>query len=136
MKKDLRTSKQIIKALSIGISATMLLQPISSFADDSVESTADKLHTKGVGEDAAITDAIVKEEVKAAENADKAAYEAEKAAEKANELVEELVEKVEGKEAEGRTPAVYGILDKDNNGDELTLEENVEAAKDAVEAAN
>ena len=66
MKKDLRTSKQIIKALSIGISATMMLQPISAFADDT--SAADKLHTTGAGRDAAITDSTVAGEVKAAED--------------------------------------------------------------------
>ncbi|MBQ9863449.1 MAG: hypothetical protein IJM28_06035 [Lachnospiraceae bacterium] len=134
MKKDLRSSKQIIKALSIGISATMMLQPISAFADDT--SAADNLHTTGTGRDAAITDSTVAQEVKAAEDADKAAYEAKEAAEKAEELVEKLVEEVAGKEATETEEAVDGILDKDNNGDELTLEENVEEAKEAVADAN
>ncbi len=34
MKKDIRTSKQIIKALSIGLSAGMMLQPISANANE------------------------------------------------------------------------------------------------------
>ncbi len=134
MKKDLRSSKQIIKALSIGISATMMLQPISAFADDT--SAADKLHTEGLNNDAPITNSTVAAEVRAAENADKAAYEAEQAAEKATELAEELVEKVEGKDKTETEEAVDGILDKDNNKDGLTLEENVEEAKEAVADAN
>jgi hypothetical protein len=134
MKKDLRSSKQIIKALSIGISATMLLQPISAFADDT--SAADKLHTVGLNGDESITNSTVAAEVRAAENADKAAYEAEQAAEKATELAEELVEKVEGKDKTETEEAVDGILDKDNNKDGLTLEENVEEAKEAVSDAN
>lgn len=136
MKKDLRSSKQIIKALSIGISATMLLQPISAFADEGTANAAGNLHTEGLKNDAPITDSTVAAEVKAAEEADKAAYEAEQAAEKATELAEELVEKVEGKDKTETEEAVDGILDKDNNGDELTLEENVEEAKEAVADAN
>lgn len=135
MKKDLRSSKQIIKALSIGISATMLLQPISAFADDT--SAADKLHTKPESNrDQAITDATVAAEVKAAEDADKAAYEAKEAAEKALELADALLEKAKGKEATETEEAVEGILDKDNNGDGLTLGDNVIEAKEAVADAN
>ncbi|MBR5356383.1 MAG: hypothetical protein IK121_05640 [Lachnospiraceae bacterium] len=137
MKKDLRSSKQIIKALSIGISATMLLQPISAFADEGTVNAAGNLHTTPESNrDQAITDATVAAEVKAAEDADKAAYEAKEAAEKALELADALLEKAEGKEATGTEEAVDGILDKDNNKDGLTLEENVEEAKEAVADAN
>ncbi|MBR6309106.1 MAG: hypothetical protein IKR39_10925 [Lachnospiraceae bacterium] len=47
MKKNIRLNKQIIKALSIGISASMLLQPVTAFADELDTTTTPEPVTDG-----------------------------------------------------------------------------------------
>jgi len=43
MKKNIRLNKQIIKALSVGISASMLLQPVSAMAAELEDTTPEPI---------------------------------------------------------------------------------------------
>ena len=87
MKRQTRTTKQIIKAVSVGLSASMLLQPVTAMAD-------------GLDENAPVLpDVEEKEEVPYVNAADEdAASENKEALENAAELIDDAIDKEDATE--------------------------------------
>lgn len=110
MKKNIRLNKQIIKALSVGISASMLLQPVSAMAAE-LEDTTPEPVTDGA-EDATEKTAYM--------NAEENAVDADEAVETAIEASEEAAASV-GEEA---TEAVQNAA--------VSFNDAVEANKDVL----
>ena len=101
MKKNIRLNKQIIKALSVGISASMLLQPVSAMAAE-LEGTTPEPVTDGA-EDATEKTAYM--------NAEENAVDADEAVETAIEASEEAVDAVGEEAAEDVKDAAVSFND-------------------------
>ncbi|MBP5298622.1 MAG: hypothetical protein J6Z09_05700 [Lachnospiraceae bacterium] len=141
MKKNIRLNKQIIKALSVGISASMLLQPVSAMAaeldtttpepvTDGAEDTSEKTAYDNAEDNAVVADEAVETAIDASEEAieavgEEAAQNVQDAAVSFNNAVEDNKDILADDIAD----------DVAASGDAEEIIEDMEAMKSLIEAA-
>ena len=124
MKKNIRLNKQIIKALSVGISASMLLQPVSAMAAELDTTTPDPV--TGGSEDTSAKTAY--------DNAEDTAVEADGLVEDAIEASEEAIDAVGAAAAENVQDAAVSFNDAVNENKEALSNDCADVIPDSGDA--
>lgn len=141
MKKNIRLNKQIIKALSVGISASMLLQPVSAMAAEledttpepivgGTEDSTEKTAYENAEENAVVADTAVEGAIEASEEA--VAAVGEEAATEVHDAAEDFADSI----SDNKGTLANDCADEvDNSGDAEEIIAEMDAMKSLIEAA-
>ncbi len=141
MKKNIRLNKQIIKALSVGISASMLLQPVSAMAAEledttpepivgGTEDSTEKTAYENAEENAVVADEAVETAIDASEEA--VAAVGEEAATEVQNAAEDFADSI----SDNKGTLANDCADEvDNSGDAEEIIAEMDAMKSLIEAA-